>query len=118
MSIFKKLFKKGDSNPFKDGLLVTVTDDNINKRTDIMIDCATKNNLTILCGNQSRIDDYKIRSVNIQVVGFANNFTKHLKEIELNVLIDESVANNMITTLRNAFPNIKIYGGYIKWNKK
>lgn len=112
MGFLKKLFKK--ETPFE-GKLLKVEGSKADRVIELS-DYAMINKIVVLVGNQEMIDIYKKRYEDIEVYGFAKNFTKHLEKIdaENGVLIDESVETDMVDYLRLSFPNIKIVGGYTK----
>jgi hypothetical protein len=113
MKLFKNLFNKKPSDIFEGGKIIRVEDANIGERMSILIDYSLANSLVILAGNQGKIDAFKSKSENVTVIGFSNNFTKHLNNIDLSngVLIDESVAPEMVEYLTLNF-DVKIRGGY------
>lgn len=117
MKFLNNLFKK-EKKPvdiFEGGKIIQVEDMNIGERMSTLIDYSLANNLVILAGNQGKIDALKSKSEDVNVIGFAKNFTKHLNNIDLSngVLIDESVEPEMVEYLTLNF-DVKIRGGYQK----
>lgn len=84
-------------------------------KTTMLIERSLKFNMPILVGNQEQIDIIKYMNPDVEVIGFAPNFTRSVvgRTFSNGVLIDESVADEMVEHLQKAYPNaIKIKGGF------
>jgi hypothetical protein len=76
-----------------------------------LVSFAVSYNIPILVGNQNRINLLKDIEPDVECIGFAKNFTKHVTdtEFENGVLIDKTVDPELVEFLKENFPNIKIH---------
>lgn len=99
MEFFKKLFRRKKSFKLGEDTIETVK-------------FAVENNIPILVGSQSRIDYLKEISQEVEVYGFAKNFTTHIsrREFPNGIIVDSSVKEDMVNLLKTSsnFSHIKI----------
>lgn len=82
----------------------------------ILVEQSLKRNAPILVGNQKALDYFRGLSREIDIYGFADNYTIHLstRDFPNGVLIDESIADDALEILNQRFENIEVKGGLRK----
>jgi hypothetical protein len=106
MSFFKKLFGKKDRQPTVSEIVEKSEVKPLEVKSDNPVALAERSvneNIPILAGSQARIDFYKEISPDIEVYGFAKNYTKSVLSTELpnGVIVDRSIDEEMIQVLRD-----------------
>ncbi|UGO47984.1 hypothetical protein PQE72_gp170 [Bacillus phage vB_BanS_Skywalker] len=89
INFFKKLFSKGQVEEVKDAEVYR------------LIRYAREKNLAIVVGTQDRADEIKSIDSGIKIYRLAKGFTFELKDTQDNLLLDSSVAEDMIGWVKN-----------------
>ncbi|QIW89841.1 hypothetical protein PQE71_gp159 [Bacillus phage Izhevsk] len=89
INFFKKLFSKGEFEQVQD--------------TEVhrLIRYARDKNLAIVVGTQARADEIKSIDGSVKIYRLAKGFTFELKDTQDNLLLDSSVAEDMIGWVKN-----------------